>query len=166
MGRSRKRSALDRWRYAPRRVRENREIALENLNTARVQGRPLRDVTETDGRITFRTQLGYTRAATTKDRSGRIVAKVADRLFRPMEVLNARGERELRAVYGSRKASLIGAHQAALDRFLQTGDPSVLEPFRGKRVAGVELASNPDVIEHAARTGTLEDLEPYPKGGR
>ena len=161
-----RRNKLERWKHSPRRVQKSREVAFENLNTARTEGRPLREVTEADGRIGFRTQLRYTRSATRKDRSGRIVARPADRLFRPMEILNARGERELRAVYGSRRASLVGAHQAALDRFLQTGDPSVLEPFRGKKVAGVELASDPDVIEHAARTGTLEDLEPYPKGGR
>src|SRR5262249_37031770 len=128
--------------------------------------RPLRQVTAEDGRISFRTQLKYTRAATTKDAFGRIVAKPADRLFRPMEVLNPRGEREMRAVYGSRRASLVGQHESAIERFLTTGDESVLEPFRGKRVAGVELATDPDVIEHAARTGTLEELEPYPRGGR
>jgi len=163
---ARARNALERWKDSTRRVQVNRDVAFENLNKARIQGRPLREVTEADGRIGFRTQLRYTRAATTRDWSGRIVAKPADRLFRPMEILNARGERELKAVYGSRKASLVGAHQSALDRFLQTGDESILGPFRGKRIAGVELASDPDVIEHAARTGTLEELEPYPRGGR
>jgi hypothetical protein len=158
--------ALARWNAQRKGGRDNQLVALENLNTARTRHRPLHEVTTEDGRISFRTQLKYTRAATTKDAFGRIVPKPADRLFRPMEILNARGKREMRAVYGSRKAALIGQHQSAIERFLTTGDESVLEPFQGKRVAGVELASDPDVIEHAARVGTLEELEPYPRGGR
>jgi hypothetical protein len=60
----------------------------------------------------------------------------------------------------------VGAHQAAISTFLDTGDERVLEPFRERRVAGVELASDPDVIEQAAREGSLDDLEPYPRGDR
>jgi hypothetical protein len=32
------------------------------------------------------------------------------------------------------------------------------------RRGGVELASDPAVIERAATEGVLEDLEPYPRG--
>ena len=65
------------------------------------------------------------------------------------------------ADHGSRSASEIAGHQSAIDRFLQTGDETVLEPFRGRRRGGVELNADPDDIERAAREGTLDDLKPY-----
>jgi len=158
-------TAIARWLRLPERRQDSERIALENLNTARREHRPVREVTTQDGRISFRTQMKYTAAATRKDERGRIVPKQADRLFRPMVIFDEQGHRQLRAVYGSNKAALVGAHQAAIGHFLETGDERFLEPFRARRVAGVELASDPDVIERAAREGTLEDLEPYPTGG-
>jgi hypothetical protein len=160
------RRGLKDWNTVRPRVQDNYEAALENLNASRTGHRPLREVVKEDGRISLATQLRYTRQATTRDVFGRVVAKPADRLFRPMEILDARGERQLRAIYGSRSASDIGRHQAALSRFLETGDESVLAPLRAVRRGGVELASDHAVIEQAAREGTLDDLSPYPKGTR
>src|SRR5947209_2228923 len=110
------------WKRLPPQVQENDLIALEILNRARREHRPIRDVVAEDGRISMATQMRYTRTATTRDAFGRITAKRADRLLRPMEVLDVHGDRVMRGVYGSRSASKIGAHQAAIGRFLETGD--------------------------------------------
>ncbi len=69
-------------------------------------------------------------------------------------------------MYGSRAASDIGSHQANIGRFLETGEEAFLAPYRDRRRAGVEFASDPAVIEQVAREGMLDDLEPYPRGGR
>jgi hypothetical protein len=156
--------SLRHWDKAPERVQDRYLAALENLNTSRVEHRPLREVVNDDGRISMSTQMRYTRSATRRDYAGRIVAKDADRLFRPMEIYGTGHRRVLRAVYGSRSASDIAGHQSALDRFLQTGDERHLLPYRGLRRAGVEFESDPDAIEQAAREGTLDDLEPYVRG--
>jgi hypothetical protein len=56
---------------------------------------------------------------------------------------------------GSRNASLLGKHSAAVQKFLRTGDVSVLEPFVGRRVAGHELVTDPQVLLALARAGAL-----------
>ena len=56
---------------------------------------------------------------------------------------------------GSRNASLNGKHSAAVQKFLRTGDVSVLEPFIGKRVAGHELVTDPQVLSALADAGAL-----------
>jgi len=153
--------SLRQWDKAPERVQHRYLAALENLNTSRVEHRLLREVVNDDGRISMSTQMRYTRSATRRDYAGRIVAKDADRLFRPMEILSAKKEVLARAVYGSRSAAEIAAHESAVDRFLETGDERHLAPFRGHRRAGVELATDPAVVEQAAREGILDDLTPY-----
>ena len=60
----------------------------------------------------------------------------------------------------SDQASLVGRHWAAIGRFLETGDETVLQEFRGSQVAGFVLETDPDVIEELARRGELrfEDI--------
>jgi hypothetical protein len=157
---------LRQWRAERRRVRDDYLIALEIWNDAQRDNKTIRSATRDDGRISYPTVMRYMGEATERDAWGRTVPTRSNRLFHPMEILDARGERVLRGVYGSRRASLVGAHQAAIATFLDSGDERVLEPFRGKRVGGVELAADPNVIEQAARLGTLDDLEPYPRGDR
>jgi hypothetical protein len=156
-----------RWRSTSASARNTYLDSLEVLNTARVRGGKGINETAADvGGVTGRRALVYISPATTKDTFGKIVPKPADRLMRPMEILDDSGNRVLRPVYGSRSASDIGRHEAALSRFVETGDVSLLEPFRGMRRGGVELASDPSVIERVAREGDLEDLEPYPRTAR
>jgi hypothetical protein len=58
---------------------------------------------------------------------------------------------------------VIGAHHAAVGSFLRPGggDPSVLAPFEGRRVAGVELETDPDRLVEYWRQGQLDFLEIY-----
>jgi hypothetical protein len=149
----------------PERTRGANEAALGVLAVARREKLSIREAAEREG-SRYGTVMRYIGTATHKDAFGRTVPDRADRLFRHMEILAADGSRQMRAVYGSRAASDIGRHQAAVGRFLETGDESLLAPFRGVRRAGVELAADPDVIEAAARRGMLDDLAPYAHGTR
>ncbi len=94
-----------------------------------------------------------------RTRSGRYVAKSADRMRRDLQVLTTRGLKTL-DLRGSRVASTVGEHWNAVHRFLETGDTSVLRPFRGKAVAGYRLETRPAVIERLGHRGELsfEDL--------
>lgn len=73
----------------------------------------------------------------------------------------------VRTTRGSQVRSLIGAHHQAIKQYLgpEGGDPSVLEQFRGKRLAGVELETDPDRIEEIWRRGQLDFLEIYAVAG-
>lgn len=100
-------------------------------------------------------------------RSGeRTRARAGDRLLRVMNVLSTDGHVTV-VVRGSRSASLIAEHANAIQRYLGTGDTSVLSPFEGKRVAGLILQTDPDTIEAFAISGELdfEDIYDEPTGG-
>ncbi len=94
-----------------------------------------------------------------RTRSGRYVAKSADRIRRDLQVLTTRGLKTL-DLRGSRVASTVGEHWNAVHRFLETGDVSVLRPFRDKSVAGYRLETRPAVIERLGHRGELsfEDI--------
>jgi hypothetical protein len=159
-------TGLSQWNRLSQRSRETYLIALENLNTSRVEHRPLAEVVRSDAQISMATQMRYIRSATRRDVFGRVVAKDADRLFHPMEIYGTGRRRVMRAVYGSGSASEIAGHQSALDRFLQTGDERHLLPFRGHRRAGVEFGTDPAYVEADAREGILDDLGPYVRATR
>ncbi len=154
------------WERLRPSVQDNYLAALEVLNDSRREGKTIRQAAADDGRISYSTTMRYIGSATRRDAFGRVVPKAADRLFRPMDLLRADGERVMRATYGSGVASEVGAHDADIGMYLDTGDPAYLARHRGSRAGGVELASDPDVVEQAAREGLLDDLEPYPRGTR
>jgi hypothetical protein len=58
-------------------------------------------------------------------------------------------------IRGSRAASIVAAHRHAVDRYLQTGDETLLRRFVGVRVGGVELETDPDVLDVLATAGTI-----------
>lgn len=99
--------------------------------------------------------------------SGRYRVKASDRGLRIMPVISAGVVYPRVAIRGSRQASLIGAHLAAVGTYLNTGDPEPLRYFAGKTVTGTledgsshrfELEANPDEIAELAFTGELADL--------
>lgn len=71
-----------------------------------------------------------------------------------------------RKVRSSAARSLLGKHSAAVQKFLRTGDGSVLATFRGKRVAGRELITDPQLLSKLAEAGALrlDDLYAAPTG--
>jgi hypothetical protein len=73
--------------------------------------------------------------------NGKWVPKKTDRLLRVMQVPSPDGVREV-AIRGSRAASQLGQYWSALQKFLQTGDASRLETFRGRSIRtadGIEI---------------------------
>jgi hypothetical protein len=147
----------------PERVQQDYYAALDTLRIARTEHMPIRAAAKEAG-ISYAKAMRYIRPATERNVFGQTVAKKADRLMRPMEVLSERGPVE-KAIRGSRKASTLGGYDSALGRFLE-GDPRALGPFAGSQVAGTNLPTDPDTVEGLARSGVLDEYEPYPRARR
>jgi hypothetical protein len=92
-------------------------------------------------------------------RGRRWIAMPADRLLRVMQVLGEDGPAEV-SIRGSRVASLISSHWAAIDHYLLTDDAEPLRALSGKRAGGVVLETDPDRIDAWDRRGELaiEDI--------
>jgi hypothetical protein len=78
-----------------------------------------------------------------------------------MRVLTSDGLRDL-DIQDPQDRSVIGTHWNAVGRFLNTGEADQLAPFRALRVAGVELETDPDVIEDREAEGDLNIEHIYP----
>lgn len=97
-------------------------------------------------------------------KGARWTVKPYDRYTRQMEFLDERGRKVSREVRDSRSASRIADYWKAVDRFLKTGDESLLKGFRGmsftSRGTSYPFLTDPDVLERAALVGqvTFENL--------
>jgi len=80
-------------------------------------------------RLVFR----WGKPALTKLANGRYVATPFDNLLRVMAILTAHGVREI-GLSDSREASWVGKYWAAVQKYLETGDPSALKRIRRKTV--------------------------------
>lgn len=87
-------------------------------------------------------------------------AAASDRERFVMDVVGPTGPVE-RGVRGSRARALNLEHHRALAVFAGPGggDEAILARFRGKRIAGVELLTDPDLIERLADAGEFEFLD-------
>ena len=95
------------------------------------------------------------------ERSGaRWTVTPADRMPFLMRISSTDGVVE-RMVRGSRSRTVIGRHHNAIGQYLATGDTTVLEPFVGRRVAGVTLETDPGRLEEQFMRAELEFLEIY-----
>jgi hypothetical protein len=133
--------------------REARHRAFEAVGEMRAQGISLRSASEFVG-STPATVRRYADEALVKE-NRRYYATVSDRAYQRLSVLSVDGVVDINT-RGSRVRSLVGRHWNAIRRFGVTGDVSVLAPFKGKRAGGVELASNPDLIEEYLRQGEVD----------
>jgi hypothetical protein len=134
--------------------REARRRAFDALALMRREGLSLRSAAA---------QAGATPAAVLRhagpaleQEHGRYQAKRSDRLLRVMSVLGADGVVHEVEVRGSRQASLVGEHWAAIGHYLQTGDDSRLAALDGKTVAGIPLETTPEMLDEWERRGELE----------
>lgn len=99
-------------------------------------------------------------------------AHTADRLPRQMHLLDDKGRRP-GLVRGSKAASLLGRYNDALAKFFSenpnyAGDESLLEPFHGKRVGGLELLTDSKKLLELYEAGEFrsgDDLYAAPSGG-
>ncbi len=80
----------------------------------------------------------------------------SDRLWRPMWAISTKtGSRVGVDVRGSVTASRLSNYWSAVETYLQTGDDTALQAFRGVRIAGVELETDTTVIDRLAVLGQL-----------
>jgi hypothetical protein len=87
--------------------------------------------------------------------SGRYSATRSDRLKREINVLGAEGYEPV-TVTSSKQAHLASEHLIAVNRFLRTGDTEWLKPFRGKRIGGIELLTDPKRIREFAEADLVK----------
>ena len=66
-----------------------------------------------------------------------------------------------RPVRGSRARSLVAEHANAVKVYLDRGETEQLERFRGRRVAGVLLETDPNALDELQRAGELDFLDLY-----
>ena len=81
--------------------------------------------------------------------SSRSFAKRIERLKREINVFGAEGYQPV-AKASSRQSKLSSRHLIEISRFLRTGDTGPLKKFRGKRIAGIELLTDPKRIREFA----------------
>jgi len=81
--------------------------------------------------------------------AGRHSAKRSERLKGGINVFGAEGYQPV-ADPSPKQAKLSSQHLIAINRFLRTGDTEPLKQFRGKRIAGIELLSDPKRIREFA----------------
>jgi len=106
--------------------------------------------------ITPRTIKRYVGAALRQDRpGGRIRARKSDRLLRYLQIPGPNGPIDITA-RGSKQAKQISSYKAAVNRFL-AGDPKALTRWHGKKIAGIELITNKEILKGLAH----KDLLPY-----
>jgi hypothetical protein len=133
------------------------ERVLDAVAIGRREGLPARVAARRAG-TTVRSMQRY--GGDTVHRSGRgLVVADADRLFRRMRVQTTEGQQVV-DVRGSRAASRIAAHHAAVDAYLKGGGEARLRRFRDVRVGGYRLETDPDALEAAAdrEEVSFEDL--------
>ena len=104
--------------------------------------------------VSTRTIKRYAGSALTQARpGGRIRAAGADQLIRYLVIPGPSGPREI-AVRGSEAASEVARYKAAVNRFLR-GDRKALADWRGKKITGVELITDEEVLSDQADKGLL-----------
>ncbi len=136
------------WAALPPGAQQARSDALNVVALARREGIPIADAARSEG-VALNVVSWWAGDAIANKRGG-WHATVADRLFRPMYVYSA-GQAVSVDVRGSHTASNIGRYHSAIRHYLMTGDDSRLARFTGQRVGGVELETDPDVIDELAR---------------
>jgi hypothetical protein len=151
----------------PERVREARSRAHEAVSIARQQpGHSLSWAARRAG-TTVDAVARHAPGAVEQLPSGRYRVKPADRGIRVMPLISVGIVYPRVAIRGSRQASLVGEHLAAIGTYLATGDAKPLRRFAGKSVTGTlpdggsyrfELEADPDTIAELAFTGELADL--------
>ena len=114
--------------------------------------------------------LKFGHSALRKQRNRNYIARKTDRLLRILSVVTPEGRREI-AVRDSRQASLLGSYWAAVQRYLQTGDDSVLLKFKKTRVLDAsgkhhQLLTDLKELLRQASAGVLSFESMYAGGSR
>jgi hypothetical protein len=105
-----------------------------------------------------------------RKKNGRYVPTKLDKLLRIVIILGAKGKRTI-ATRDSRQASIAGAHWAAVQKYLQTGDDEALLKFKNKRVVDANgkrhrLLTDTKELLRLASAGVLSFESMYAGGAR
>ncbi len=146
------------WSRLTPKQKSERILALKVLSQMR-ERKSLSRASEEFG-ISPETAQSHIRSAIKKKRN-RWVAKKHDRIQRQM-VINEKGESKSIIVINSKDASLIGKYHNAVKQFLQTGDESLLKPFKNESIKDSRgrkhlLETNPQALFDIAEA--REDAE-------
>ena len=100
----------------------------------------------------------YGRSALIRSKNGRYAATTSDRLTRRVWFLTKTGKVEL-PLRGSRAASQVARHMAAVDQFLTTGDARPLAAFKGRAIRSGKKSfpflTDTEVLERLADAGEV-----------
>jgi hypothetical protein len=138
----------------PEQARQTRRAALEAVSIVRRERIPLSTAARRAGVAPSAVQFWARDALSAGE------VRASDRLTRQMLVISE-GETVALDVRGSRQAGLVGEYWNAVSRFLETGDMRALAKFRGRRVAGRTLETDPEVLEGLALSGGLQFEDIY-----
>ena len=140
--------------------------ALAVLARMRSRGESLTEAAHLE-HTTPRTVLKLVRKQLKRGGSGHYTATSGDTLRRDLNVLGQDGYVPV-TVRSSKQAQIAAEHLIAVNRFLRTGDTEWLKPFIGKRVAGVELLTDPARLHDLADADLvkLDGLYRTNRGGR
>jgi len=109
-----------------------------------------------DNGVTLRTIKKYLGSALLQERpGGRIRVTKSDRSVRYLQIPGLDGPVEITA-HGSKEATDAARYKAAVNRFLR-GNLNALDPWHGKKIAGIELITDPDTLKGLAQ----DELLPY-----
>lgn len=86
---------------------------------------------------------------------GRIRATKNDKLVRYLQIPGPDGPRDI-TIPGSKTASEFANYKAAINRLLR-GDRNAMARWRGKKIAGIELITDPKILVEQAR----KEILPY-----
>lgn len=132
----------------------SRDRALRALSSMR-QGASISKAAR-DNSVTIRTIKRYAASALVQERpGGRIRATKSDRLVRYLQIPGPNGPMDI-TVRGSKAASEAAKYKAAINRLLR-GDRNAMARWRGKKIAGVELITDPKILIEQAR----KEILPY-----
>jgi hypothetical protein len=99
------------------------------------------------------------KSALRKRSNGRYVPKKSDSLLRVLSVLTPDGTKQV-AIRDSRQASLLGSYWSAVQRYIQTGDPSALQKFQKAKITDASrkrfpLITDIDELNRLGSAGVL-----------
>lgn len=138
---------VDEYYTQPERFRKSYEKALSVLSKMRSAKISLQKASKESG-VHPSTVKRLAGSALQKSTSGKWAAKPNDRLFLVLVVPTSNGTREI-AMRGSRQASLLGKYWNSVHRYLETGDRSSLDKFRGKSIRAANGEKIPLLTERA-----------------
>jgi hypothetical protein len=147
------------WNSLTEGERESYARALDALSIARLDQLPAREAAR-QAHTSVENIERWAPDSLTRDSAGRLVIAGADRLFRPITVIQRGGGPVEVATRGSGVASKASAYARTVDAYragLVGGH--AFEPFEGMRIGGVEVEADPDRIDELENSGALDDWD-------